>query len=67
MILLIAINIYSLFLICLDETYLLAVPEDLVVLSPNEFENVIIPCRPTSPGVNVTLLKDEEDVNNYRF
>jgi hypothetical protein len=53
--------------ICLDDTYLLAVPEDLVMLSPNEYANVIIPCRPTSPDVNVTLFKDDEEVIYYRF
>lgn len=37
-------------------------PEDLVVLSQDEYGNVIIPCRPTSPDVNVTLTKDEEEV-----
>jgi len=41
---------------------LLAIPENLVLLSQDEFGNVIIPCRPTSPDVNVTLIKDEEEV-----
>lgn len=43
----------------------MAIPENLVALSQDEFGNVIIPCRPTSPDVNVTLSKDDELVSYY--
>jgi len=49
-------------LLCLDDSHLLAIPENLVLLTQNEFGNVILPCRPTSPDINVTLTKDEEEV-----
>ncbi|XP_025418891.1 vascular endothelial growth factor receptor 1 isoform X3 [Sipha flava] len=61
-------NSKSIYLFIQHDTYLLAVPEDLVMLSPNEYANVIIPCRPTSPDVNVTLFKDDEELvpgNSY--
>lgn len=34
-------------------------------MSQDEFGNVIIPCRPTSLEVNVTLYKDDEEVSYY--
>jgi len=46
----------------LDDTHLLAVPEALLILTQDEFGDIIIPCRPTSPDVNVTLMKNEEEV-----
>lgn len=49
----------------LDDVHLLAVSEYLFVLTKNEYENVIIPCRPTSPDVNITLIKDELEVSFF--
>ncbi|XP_050420983.1 vascular endothelial growth factor receptor 1 isoform X2 [Adelges cooleyi] len=55
-------NSAKIYLYIQHESHLLAVPEDLVVLSQDEFGNVIIPCRPTAPDVKVTLTKDEEEI-----
>ncbi|XP_072158763.1 vascular endothelial growth factor receptor 1 isoform X2 [Bemisia tabaci] len=46
-----------------DSEKLLAVSDTLVFLTQNEYGAVVIPCRPTSPDVNVSLLKDGEEVN----
>lgn len=53
--------------VCLDKTHLLAVPEDLNKLYQDEFGEVIIPCRPTTPDVNVTLKKDNQVVCCHKF
>ncbi|XP_060867787.1 vascular endothelial growth factor receptor 1 isoform X2 [Metopolophium dirhodum] len=52
----------AIYLYVQHDTHLLAIPENLVLLSQDEFGNVIIPCRPTSPDINVTLIKDEEEI-----
>ncbi|XP_050544021.1 vascular endothelial growth factor receptor 1 isoform X2 [Daktulosphaira vitifoliae] len=52
----------NIYLYIQHDSHLLAVPEELVVLSQDEFGNVIIPCRPTSPDVNVSLTKDDEEL-----
>lgn len=39
----------------------------MFVLEKNEFDDVIIPCRPTSPDLYVMLMKDGEEVGYYFF
>ncbi|XP_022178523.1 vascular endothelial growth factor receptor 1 isoform X3 [Myzus persicae] len=55
-------NSAKIYIFVQHDTHLLAVPENLVLLSQDEFGNVIIPCRPTSPDINITLTKDEEEL-----
>lgn len=55
--------VYHLAVYFLDDTHLLVIPEALFLLNENEDGDIIIPCRPTSPDVNVTLFKNDEEVN----
>lgn len=59
------ILLLTIFFDCLDKTHLLAVPKVLNKLYQDEFGEVIIPCRPTTPDVNVTLKKDNQVVCCY--
>ncbi|VVC44268.1 Protein kinase, ATP binding site,Tyrosine-protein kinase, active site,Immunoglobulin [Cinara cedri] len=57
-------NSKKIYLFIQHESHLLAVPGNLYALSQDEYGNVIIPCRPTSPEVNVTLLKDDVEITD---
>ncbi|KAF0766886.1 vascular endothelial growth factor receptor 1 isoform X2 [Aphis craccivora] len=55
-------NSAKIYIFIQHDSHLLAIPENLVLLSQDEFGNVILPCRPTSPDINITLTKDEEEI-----
>lgn len=49
----------------LDEEHLLAVNETLVMLNEHEYGTLVIPCRPSSPDVQILLTKDGDIVSTY--
>lgn len=58
----------EIYLFVYDVVNLLAVNESVVILSQNEFGDVVIPCKPTFPDVNVTLSSDSgEEMENLNY
>lgn len=40
----------------IDDTHLLSLPEDINMMYQIKANNVIIPCRPTSPHMNIQAM-----------
>lgn len=48
----------------IDETHLFSIPDDFDTIRIT-YDNIVIPCRPTSPDVDITLFSDGIKVSNY--
>lgn len=47
----------------IDETHLFSIPDDFDKVLVTYYLNVILPCRPTSPDINVKLFYDDDEVS----
>uniref|UniRef100_A0A1B6CIS1 Receptor protein-tyrosine kinase n=1 Tax=Clastoptera arizonana TaxID=38151 RepID=A0A1B6CIS1_9HEMI len=60
-------NSSKIYLYVEDENHLLAVNDTIMVLVSFQFRTIVIPCRPTSPNINVTLQKDNNGVEDVKY
>lgn len=57
----------SIYVYVKDENHLLVVNDSVVMITVKQYETLVIPCRPSSPDVNVTLSVGGDIVAEYEY